>query len=188
MKTNSARKKRSLFIRNTVRWILYSLIICLCFFVMTSGTWRKPVLLIPAALCISVTAGQIPAALTGAVCGFLIDISCGKLVGCNAVILAFFCVVVSLLFELYFKNRFITIILATAIASWIMGWLDYKLYYEIWNYENVDRIFWHMTVPVWGYTVVSAVFVYLIIRFINFLLIPKEHFTLEEVIKAPPKN
>lgn len=188
MKINSSKEKRSLFIKSAVRWLLYFLVIFLCFIIMTSGTWKKPLLLIPAALCISVNSSQIPAAVTGAACGFLIDISCGKLVGYNAVILSVFCILVSLLFELYLKNRFITIMLASAASSWIIGWLDYKFYYEIWKYENVEKIFYSITVPVWAYTVVSTIFIYLIIKFINFLLLPKETLSLEEAIKTPPKN
>lgn len=78
--------------------------------------------------------------------------------------------------------------LASAASSWIIGWLDYKFYYEIWKYENVEKIFYSITVPVWAYTVVSTIFIYLIIKFINFLLLPKETLSLEEAIKTPPKN
>lgn len=65
MKINSSKEKRSLFIKSAVRWLLYFLVIFLCFIIMTSGTWKKPLLLIPAALCISVNSSQIPAAVTG---------------------------------------------------------------------------------------------------------------------------
>ena len=78
---------------------------------MTSGTWMKPILLVPAAAAIAVNSGQYGSALAGAVCGFLIDIACGKLMGYNAVLLTFFCIIVSLLYEYYLRNKFINYII-----------------------------------------------------------------------------
>ncbi|MBQ8296660.1 MAG: rod shape-determining protein MreD [Ruminococcus sp.] len=184
MRIKTPKEKRTLIYKTIIRWILYYILIFFSFVLMTSGTMLKPVLMIPIALCIAVNNNQIGSALTGAACGFLIDISCGKLLGYNAVILTFFCILVSLLFELYLRNRFINILIASAAVSFIQGWLDYKFYYEIWNYDNVERIFSTVTIPVWILTVISTVFVYLIIRLINHFLLPKEHLTLEEAIKT----
>ena len=166
-----------------MRWLLYYLVIFISFLIMTSGTLLKPILLVPIAICIAIDNNQYASVLTGAVCGFLIDISCGKLFGYNAVILSFFCIVVSLLFELYLWHRFTNYII-TAAVSYIQCRLDYKFYYQIWNYENVERIFTHVTLKVWVYTVISAVFVYLVIALINRFLMPKEHLTIEEAIKS----
>ncbi len=188
MKIKTPREKRILIIKNIARWTLYYIFILFCFVIMTAGTSLKPILLVPAALCIAMKNGQTGAALTGAACGFLIDISCGRLFGYNAVILTIFSVLVSLLFNLYFREKFISILMITAAASFIQGWLDYKFYYEIWNYENVDRIFSSVTIPVWGYTVASTAVVYIVIKLINHFLMPKKHLTLQEAIKAAPKN
>jgi rod shape-determining protein MreD len=144
----------------------------------------KPVLFVPAAICIAVDNNRIGSAVTGAVCGFLIDISCGKLFGCNAVLLTFFCILVSLVFELYLRNRFLNIFIICAAVSFIQGVLDYKLYYEMWDYEDVELIFRNLTVPVWILTVISSVFVYMIIRLINKLLMPKQHLSLEEAFRT----
>lgn len=184
MRIKTTREKRILIVKTAFRWILYYAVIFLCFIIMTSGTLMKPVLLIPAALCIAVNNNKYACAVTGAVCGFLIDIACGKLFGYNAVVLTFFCILVSLMFELYLRNKFLNVMLVTVAVSFITGWLDYKFYYEIWNYENVERLFSTVTIPVWLLTSVSAVFVYLVISLINRFLMPKEHLTLEEAIKT----
>ncbi len=184
MRIRTSREKRILIFKTALRWVLYYILIFMCFIFMTSGTLLKPVLLIPAALCIAVGNNQIASAVTGAACGFLIDVCCNKLFGYNAVILTFFCILVSLSFELYLKNKFVNILIATAASALIMGWLDYKFYYEIWQYENVERILRTVTLPVWCYTVVSSVFIYLIIKLINHFLMPKEHLTIEEAIKS----
>lgn len=188
MRIKATREHRILYLKTTLRWVLYYVVIFFCFIFMTSGTLMKPVILIPAALCIAVRSHQVGSAITGAVCGFLIDISCGKLFGYNAVLLAFFCIVVSLAFELWLRDRFINILLVSAVVSLISGLLDYKFYYEIWNYENVERILTTVTLPVWIYTVISTIFVYLIIKLINHFLMPKTHLTIEEVIKAAPRK
>lgn len=188
MRIKTSREKRILILKTAVRWILYYIVIFAGFIFMTSGTLKKPVILIPIALCISVGNNQLASAATGAICGFLIDISCGKLFGYNAVVLTAFCILISLVFELYLKNKFINVLIATAAVSFISGWLDYKFYYEMWNYENVEIIFREVTLPVWLYTVVSSVFVFLIIKLINHFLMPREHLTIEEVINNIKHN
>ena len=97
MRIRTPREQRIHSIKTVIRWILYYMVILLCFLVMTSGTWMKPMLLVPAAIAIAANSGQYGSALAGAVCGFLTDIACGTLVGYNAVLLTFFCIVVSLL-------------------------------------------------------------------------------------------
>ena len=184
MRIRSTREQRILNIKTAVRWLLYYLIIFICFLIMTSGTWLKPILLVPAALCIAVSSNQYASAFTGALCGFLIDISCGKLFGYNAVILAFFCIAASLLFELYLRHRFVNFMLLNAAVSYIQCRLDYKFYYQIWNYENAERIFTRVTLRVWVYTVISGIFIYLVFSLVNRFLMPKAHLTIEEAIKS----
>ncbi|WP_019678275.1 rod shape-determining protein MreD [Ruminococcus flavefaciens] len=138
----------------------------------------------PLALGIAINNNIYGSAVTGAVCGFLTDICCGKLFGYNAVILTFFCIAVNIVFELYLRNRFINYMIITVIASFIQCWLDYKFYYQIWGYEDVGRIFRKVSLKVWIYTVISSVFVYLLLKLVNRLLMPREHLTIEEAINT----
>ena len=184
MRLKTPRAKRILYTKTTVRWILYYLLIFLFFTIMTSGTYTKPMLLVPAAICVAIGNDVMAAAVTGAVCGFLTDMACGRLFGYNAVLLTVFCVAASLIFELYLRNKFVNYLWITAIASFLQCWLDYKFYYEIWDYENVGRIFTHVSLKVWVLTVVASVVVYAMYRLINRFLMPKEHLTIEEVIKT----
>ena len=153
MKVKNSKEKKKLTLKSVIRWLIYYILIFFAFIFMTSGTMLKPIILIPLALCIAVGNNIIISAITGAVCGFLIDISCDKLIGYNAIILTVFCAFVTLIFELYLRNKFINILIVSAILSFIHGWLDYKFYYEIWNYENVDQIFsclkniYHLKMP-----------------------------------------
>lgn len=182
MRIRTTREQRILYFKTTFRWVLYYFLIFFSFIIMTSGTWLKPIFLVPIALAIAIDNNQYGSVFTGAMCGFLIDISCGKLFGYNAVILAFFCIVVSLLLELYLRHKFINFMIISAAVSYIQCRLDYKFYYEIWDYENVERIFTRYTMRVWIYTVISSVFIYLIIKLINHFLMPRAHLTIEEAI------
>lgn len=188
MRIKTPREKKLLILKTALRWTLYYVLIFFGFIFMTSGTFMKPVVLIPLALCISVSNNRLASAVTGAVCGFLIDMSCGKLFGYNAVVLTFFCILLSLLFELYLRHRFLNILITVGISAFILGRLDYKFYYEIWKYDDVEVIYTTVTLPVWVYTVISTVFVYLIISLINHFLMPKEHLTLEEAIRTNDRN
>lgn len=182
MRLRTTREQRILRIKTILRWFLYYVLIFLSFVFMTSGTWLKPLLLIPIPIFISIDNDQYGSVFTGALCGFLIDISCGKLFGYNAVLLTIFCIATSVLFELYLKNKFFNFLLISATAAFIQCWLDYKFYYEMWEYEDVGRVFRRVSLRVWLYTVISSVFVYLVMKLINRFLMPKQHLTLEEAI------
>ena len=183
MRFRTTREQRIFNVKTVVRWILYYIVIFICFLIMTSGTWMKPILLVPAAAAIAVKSGQYGSALAGAVCGFLIDIACGKLMGYNAVLLTFFCIIVSLLYEYYLRNKFINYIVITSVIAYIQCWLDYKFYYEMWEYADVELIFSQISMKVWAITIISSVFIYLVIELINHFFLPKTHITIEEAIK-----
>lgn len=184
MRLKTPREKRILYFKTTLRWIIYFVIIMTSFIVMTSGTWKKPILLVPVALCIAINNDIMASAYTGAFCGFLIDIACGRLLGYNAVILTVFCILITLIYELYLRRKFFNFLLISAAAAFLQCWLDFKFYYEIWDYENTDRIFRSVTLKVWLYTVISSVVMYFLFKIVNNLLMPKEHLTIEEVIKT----
>lgn len=184
MRIRTTREQHILRFKTTLRWVLYYLLIFVSFIIMTSGTLYKPMILVPLSIGIAVNNNMYGSAVTGAVCGFLTDICCGKLFGYNAVVLTFFCILANLLFELYLKDRFINYMIIATVVSYIQCWLDYKFYYQIWEYENVGRIFVRVSLRVWVYTVISAVFVYLVLKLVNRFLMPREHLTIEEAINT----
>lgn len=184
MRIRTTREQHILRFKTTLRWVLYYLLIFVSFIIMTSGTLYKPMILVPLSIGIAINNNMYGSAVTGAVCGFLTDICCGKLFGYNAVVLTFFCILANLLFELYLKDRFINYMIITTVVSYIQCWLDYKFYYQIWEYENVGRIFVKVSLRVWIYTVISAFFVYLVLKLVNRFLMPREHLTIEEAINT----
>ena len=184
MRTRTTREQHIFRFKTTLRWIIYYLLIFISFIIMTSGTLYKPILLVPLAVGIAINNNLYASAVTGAICGFLIDICCGKLFGYNAVVLTVFCIAANLVFELYLKDRFINYFIITAAAAFLQCWLDYKFYYQIWGYEHVGRIFRRVSMKIWLYTVISSVFVFLVLKLVNRLLMPREHLTIEEAINT----
>ena len=184
MRIRTTREQHILRFKTTLRWIIYYLLIFISFIIMTSGTLYKPMLLVPLAVGIAVNNNIYASAVTGAICGFLIDICCGKLFGYNAVILTVFCIAANLVFELYLKDRFINYFIITAAAAFLQCWLDYKFYYQIWDLADIQVIFRTVTMKVWLYTMISAFLIYPLYRLIDRLLLPKIHMTLEEAIRT----
>ncbi|MBQ8514597.1 MAG: rod shape-determining protein MreD [Ruminococcus sp.] len=174
----TSREKRNL----AIRWMLYGLIILLCFITATAGSFRKPLLLIPVAICIASYAREHTALLTGLLCGLLLDITCGKLLGFNGLILMLMCIGISLLYKYYLTHRLLSFLVLTAAGAFIQGTLDFFFYYAIWGHSNVSRIFTHHTVPCCIYTILSSFIVYAVIHNINRMLRPRTIRTIEEAV------
>lgn len=184
MRLKTTREKRIFYFKTTLRWTIYYLLIFISFILMTSGSWLKPILLVPVALCISVNNDIMISAFTGAFCGILTDIACGRLLGFNAVVFMVFCVIITLIFELYLRKKFFNFIVIASFLEFIQCALDYKFFYDIWDYANVKLIFRNITVKVWLYTIASTIILYVIFKIVDHFLMPKQHLTIEEVIRT----
>ena len=158
---NKLRKPDHLFLQ-ILQWILFLIIISICYLAETSGSYLKPLLLLPLALCIASHTGELQAMAVGAVCGLLLDLACGKLLGFNAFLLVIGCVLVSLLYRYFLRQKLINMLLLTAVCALIQGGLDYVLYYALWGYEDVFLIWQKIIFPSCLMTIVSSVFFYFI--------------------------
>lgn len=183
MKIKASRERKTLIFKNTMRWFIYIVIILMGFTFMMSGRLLKPVVLIPISICIAMNTKELQSAFTGTFCGFLIDIACGRIFGYNAVILTIICTLVSLLYTNYLRKKFINFFAIAFVSSFISGMLDYVFYYNIWDYENVKSVLYTITMPVFAYTVISALPVYLLFMLVNKFLMPERHLTIAEAIK-----
>ncbi len=183
MKIKASRERKTFIFKNFMRWFLYIVMILTGFTFMMSGRLLKPVVLIPVSICIAINTREIQSAFIGALCGFLIDIACGRIFGYNAVILTIICTFVSLLYTFYLRKKFMNFIVITFLSSFICSMLDYAFYYNIWDYENVSAILDSVIMPVFAYTVISAVPIYLLFMLINKFFMPKRHLTIAEAIK-----
>lgn len=156
-----------------VRWGLFMLMAFIFFIISGTGSFVKPVLLLPVAVCISINENEIISACTGAVCGLLTDILFDRVFGFNAILFVMFCVMTSLLFVHYLRRNIVNAVLVTAAAAFLHGLIDYILSYYIWNSADVSVIYTSTILPSCIMTTISAVLIYPAIRAIRFRFTPE---------------
>ena len=156
------------------RWGIFLVIIFVFYIFSGTGSFVKPLLLIPAALCISVNEDELISACTGVLCGLLTDISCGRLLGYNAVFLVAACVFSSLLFVNLLRRNIINVFIVTSVIVFLHGGLDYFLYYVIWSSdENTSLIYYDIILPSCIMTSVSTLLLYPLIRAVRYKFTPE---------------
>ncbi len=168
----SSKRKRKFAI---IRWIIFSLIIWFVFIFTTTGTFIKPNILIPLALCISMREDALVSAILGIICGLLSDIAFGKIIGYNAIFLLIGCVCTSLLFTHLLRETLINIAVVNILYSAAHFFLDYFFYYIIWEYEHNRIILKEYILPEFILTIASLFLIHPIIKLI------RNHFTLRKM-------
>ena len=165
-----------------IEWLAYALLIGLCFFAETSGSYVKPLLLLPAALCISSHTGEIQSAAVGTVCGLLLDIACGKLLGYNAVWLVICCVAVSLLHRYYLREKLLSMLLLTLVCTTLQGYLDFIFYYAIWGHDDVALVYTRYLLPSGIMTMVCTIPLHYLIGWIDRRCGSRRSYELEKTV------
>jgi len=187
MINNLNRKARILL---TLKWIFLFVIISIAYIIATTGGANspKPILLIPIVICISLEENELVAGIVGAFCGLLIDMSCGKLLGSNAVFMLITGVLTSLLFLHVMRKNFFNVVFLTIIATIIHGLLDIFFYFAIWNYEGYATVVKERTIPSIIFTIISTPIIYFIIKFIISKFTEPEILVIEENGYTDEKN
>ena len=181
MRMGSKAQERRHILLQTVQWVLFAVLMAVCFILQTSGSYLKPLLLLPLALCISSHCGEIQATAVGMVCGFLMDIGCGRFLGCNAVFMVICCVAVSLLYRYYLRQKLLNAVLLTAVCAFAQGYLDYMFCYGIWGLADVGILYRQVTLPVSLMTTASSVLMYFLIGLIARLCGTRRTYELEKM-------
>lgn len=135
--------------RNAViKWILYSLIIIFSFLYLTMPiNTVKPLVLIPAALCISMYEGVAAGCGAGILCGLLLDVACGKTLGFNALLLLVFCMFASLFFMYLMRTNVINIWALSVVCILLQSLFDLFFFYAIWGIHNTGAVFMDFFFP-----------------------------------------
>lgn len=165
------------------RTIAYVEIALICQIVLSVGTGVKPLLLIPFAIAVSTWSDEVTSACTGMLCGFLIDMSCGRLLGFNAVILIILCTLTSLIYVHFLRRKFINYFFISSIATVIQGLLDYFFFYVLLEYENSVYVLRNITIKSIIMTIISSFFIYFIVNLINKKMKPYQLRTIEEALQ-----
>ena len=178
---NQAETRRY-WLLQTVQWLVFAVMIFLSFLLETAGSFVKPLLLIPLALCISSHTGELQATAVGMISGLLLDIACGKLLGYNAVWLVICCVAVSLLYSYFLREKLLSMLLLTTICATVQGYLDFLFYYAIWGHDDVVLVYTRIILPGGIMTVLSAIPLYFIVKKLCTACGSRRNFELEKTI------
>lgn len=156
-------------IRHVLEWVLYALLICIAYVLSTVkfSSIPKPLLLIPLAVCISVSHSEMVSSVIGLLLGLMIDTSAGKLFGFNGFIIMVCTMFVSLVFLYWLRKSFVNVLCLSAAVTLVQALFDFLFFYGIWEYENVAGIFLKWYLPSMIYTIVMTVPVYFITKFID---------------------
>lgn len=165
------------------RAVAYIEIALVCQIIASIGTGVKPLILIPFAICVATWSGEVTSACVGMLSGFLLDMSCGRILGFNAVILIVMCTIVSLLHAHLLRRKFLNFFVLTAITCAVQGLLDYFFFYKLWDYKDSYLILHDITFKCFIETMISSVFVYLLINLINKKMKPYQIKSIEEAMQ-----
>ena len=153
---------------NVIRWIIYMLILVVGYVYMTTAATRFKILLlvIPAAMCVSMFEEPFDSAVCGCVAGLLLDTAQGTLIGLSGIILLWCCLMTSLLFHFFMRRHIINIVLLNGAAILGQGIIHYFCYYAIWGYDPSGKIFVSEFLPVMAYTEIAVIPFYFIVKFL----------------------
>ncbi len=176
---NNRRREQ---IKLTTKWVLYSVVIIISSVLVTMGSGQliKPLLLIPVIVSISMSENELVSGIVGAVCGILLDIITGKLLGFNAVVMLILAAVSSFMFLHLLKRNILNAIVATAVVAVFQGVLDLFFNYVMWDVNNYSTVLTKKILPSVFMTILSSPIIYLIIKFISIKLSPKERIEVEQ--------
>lgn len=182
MKKTKRLKIRSERVRLILKWLIYAFLAAAAYIYLTTfpGSFAKPLLLVPLALCISMRETELPSALTGAVCGLMLDSACGKVFGYNAFLLMILCMFTSLLFLYLMRQNWINSLMVNAAAALLLGILDFFFYYGIWSHANVELLLVRNVLPAAVLTVLASAAVYVVIKIIDKRFGVQEQHYIEE--------
>ena len=170
-------------LKHIFRWLCYLLFFFGAFLFATSGDFKKPVLLLPAALCIAAVSEPLIAASVGIFCGLLMDMTQNTFLGCHAIELMLFSIAVSLLFDRLLMLRFFNMLWLTALCAWIFHSLDFLFSYVIWRYEGLSYLYVHHTLLCAALTTGSLLLIYPLFALIHKFFLPRRLRKIERRVK-----
>ncbi len=113
---------------------------------------NKPLLVLPAVVCIAMQEGEYLGGIYGLVGGVFCDLSAFTYFGLNALLFLVFGVCIGLVVEHLMHNSSINAMLLTLGAMLLKGGVEFFFMYGIWGYEGAEMIYLRKLVPVMIYS------------------------------------
>ncbi len=127
----------------------------------------KPMLLVAIAICAVLAYGLIPGAVTGLVCGVIMDITSGRGVGLSALLLMYICISCGLIRPGIFKEKIGVVMLFTFCGDVLFGFLYAFFLLFAWGKGSLDFILINRLLPEGILTAIAAIPIFLIFKRVN---------------------
>lgn len=156
-------------LRLVFKWTVYVVLFLLIYVFQTSVSLIevfsiKPMLLVPAAVCLAIHENEFAGGIMGVFAGLLCDLGGGELFGFNALILLVCCVASSMVVQYLMKPNLFTALVLGAGTLLIRGMLDYLFFYVMWNYEGSTHILVRYILPTILYSLIVLPLFYLLFK------------------------
>lgn len=180
--SRSKARTRRARLRGFLRWLCYSLLLLLFYLWEVAPLIRGwcPLLIIPLATAVAMFEGEFAAGIFGVVCGLMLDIASGTLIGFSSMWLLVICPTISLLGQFWLKTSWLTHLVMNTITVVFICSMDYLFLHWVWERESSGISFVHSLLPAYLWAIILSLPVYFLVRFISSKFRPKEERRLEE--------
>ncbi|WP_312643932.1 rod shape-determining protein MreD [Hydrogenoanaerobacterium sp.] len=124
----------------------------------------KPILVVPAAVCIAMFEGELVGGVMGAVAGLLCDLASFTIFGFNGILVLAGCIAVGLLTIHLTQLKLTNALMLGFGALFLRGLIEYFFYFQMWGFEDGYRIFVFSTLPTVLYSTVAIIPFYYMTR------------------------
>lgn len=152
------------------KYLLYVLIVYFSYILQVTPSLFsiagvRPVLVLPAVICIAMFEGELTGALIGVFGGLLCDLSSGLIYGFNGLLFLLFCAAAGLLILHLMRLTLTNALIFSLVALAVRDLLEFYFLYILWGYEGSSIIFLRKFLP--------SVFYSLLFTFPYFWLVRK---------------
>lgn len=128
----------------------------------------KPILVVPAAVCMAMFDGEMVGGIMGGLAGLLCDLGSFTIFGFNGIIVLACCATIGLLTIYLTQLRLMNALLLGFGTLLIRGVLEYFFYFQIWNLDGRSQIFFASTLPTVLYSAITIIPLYFLVRYMKY--------------------
>lgn len=135
-----------------LKYLSYALFLLLLFVLQTTPDFLtlmgiKPMLIMPAVVCIAMYEGEFVGGLFGALGGMLCDLASYTIFGFHAIFLLIICTGVGLAIIYLMKLNPLNAFLLCGGVMLVMGILEQFFYFSMWGYAGASTLIWAKMLP-----------------------------------------
>ena len=138
--------------KKLLKFFVYALIVFSAYIIQTTpGLLEfcgvKPILVLPACICIAVFEGEFAGGLFGFFAGLFCDSASETVFGFNALVFLVFCAAIGLSTIYIFRRSTMNIMLLCLAAVFLRSSLEYFFNFILYGYENLEPFFYLNIAP-----------------------------------------